>query len=166
MVSDAVAEFADVAVIVAVVVEDTGVVVTGNIALLWPADTLFADVAVIVAVVVDDTGVVVTGNIALLWPACTITDGGTPAAGLLLDKLTGMPPDGAGALNVTVPVALCPPVTAGGEIVKPMIVPVGGPPPPAVIVRSADTLFADVAVIVAVVVEDTGVVVTGKFAVD
>jgi len=36
IVSEADAEFADVAVIVAVVVDDTGVVVTGNVAVVWP----------------------------------------------------------------------------------------------------------------------------------
>jgi len=84
----------------------------------------------------------------------------------LLERPTGIPPEGAGVLIVTVPVAPWPPVTDGGEIVRPVIVPVAGPPPPGLMVNPADTVLADVAVIVAVVVEDTGVVVTGKDALD
>ena len=78
------------------------------------ADMEFADVAVIVAVVCEFTGVVETGKVALVWPCITVTIGGTPAALLLLDRLTGIPPDGAAALRVTVPVAPWPPVTLGG----------------------------------------------------
>jgi len=199
MVREAEAEFADVAVMVAVVVELTGVVLTGKLAVFWPcgtvtvggvvadglllprftgtppagalalsitvpvalsppvtddgtivnpvmvpvlgppeplggvmvkpADTLLADVAVIVALVVELTGVVVTGNVAEVCPAGTVTVGGTPAAGLLLDNVAVIPSNGAGDGSVRVPVAPCPPVTDGGAIVSPNSVPV--PPAPA-----------------------------------
>jgi hypothetical protein len=124
------------------------------------AETELADVAVIVAVVVEETGDVVTGNDALVWPCGTFTEGGTPAVGLLLARLTETPPAGAGALMVTVPVAPWPPVTAGGEMVRPVMV----PELPGLMVNPADTVLADIAVMVATVVLVTGVVVTGNDA--
>ena len=39
---------------------------------------------------------------------------GTDAAGLALDSVTTTPPEGAVAVRVTVPVALCPPVILDG----------------------------------------------------
>ena len=84
---------------------------------------------------------------------------GTPAAPLLLDKLTSTPPAGAADPSVTVPVAFaCPPITEDGVIPKDEIVPAPGPA--AFNVSPAVTVFADVAVIVALVVLPTAVVVT------
>jgi hypothetical protein len=69
---------------------------------------------VIVAVVAVVTVVVVTVKFALVDPAATVTLLGTLAAELLLLKLTTVPPEGAAALIVTVPVELLPPVTLVG----------------------------------------------------
>ena len=113
------------------------------------AESEFAEVAVIVAVVVEDTGVVLTGKLAVVAPEATTTEGGVVAAGLLLARFTSTPEPGAGALTVTVPVALDPPVTEGGAMVRPVIVPVVGPF--GLIVRPADTVLPEVAVMVAVV---------------
>ena len=93
------------------------------------ADTVFAEVAVMVAIVVDVTGVVLTGNDALDCPPITITEGGTPAAGLLLDSVACTPPEGAGDDRVSVPVARCPPVTVEGTMVRLAMVPVCPPLP-------------------------------------
>jgi hypothetical protein len=49
-------------------------------------------------------------NVALVEPAWIVTLVGTVAtAVLLLDRVTTVPPDGAGLLNVTVPRELLPP---------------------------------------------------------
>jgi hypothetical protein len=87
------------------------------------ADALLDADAVIVAVVEAETVDVETGNNAELCPAATVMEDGTPAAELLLDRLTCIPPAGAGAAIVTVPVAPWPPVTEEGEIERPRIVP-------------------------------------------
>jgi hypothetical protein len=58
---------------------------------------------------------VVTVNVALVALAATVTLAGNCAAAvLLLDKATTAPPDGAGPLSVTVPVAVPPPSTDAG----------------------------------------------------
>ena len=71
-------------------------------------------VAVTVAVVDVDTAAVATANVALTRPAATVTDAGTVSTLVLLDNATTTPPAGAAAVNVTVPVALAPPVTDAG----------------------------------------------------
>lgn len=48
---------------------------------------------------------------------------GVVAAPLLLPSVTSTPPGPAGADNVTVPVALLPPVTGFGATLTPVIVP-------------------------------------------
>jgi hypothetical protein len=64
----------------------------------------------IVTAVLEDGLPVETVNVALVLPAVTVTDDGTDAAlVLLLDSMTTAPPDGAGAVNVTVPVPRSPP---------------------------------------------------------
>ena len=64
------------------------------------------------------TALVLTVNVVLVPPAGTVTLPGTVAAGLLLDRVTGAPPAGAGPFSVTVPVELpveaLPPVTVVG----------------------------------------------------
>lgn len=71
-------------------------------------------VAVITALVAALTAVVVTVNVAVDAPAETVTLAGTAAAALLLDRLTTIPPVGAGEPSVTVPVAFVPPFTDVG----------------------------------------------------
>ena len=68
----------------------------------------------IVAVVVEVTAVVVTVNVAVALPAATVTLAGTDAEALLLDSATEMPPVGAAAFRVTVPVEGLPPATDVG----------------------------------------------------
>src|SRR4030088_3059848 len=63
----------------------------------------------------EPTALVLTANVALVTPAATVTLEGTLAAAVLLpERVTCAPPDGAGPLNVTVPVAEFPPVTLAG----------------------------------------------------
>ena len=50
--------------------------------------------------------------------AGTVTEAGTVAAGLALDKLTDAPPVGAGPVRLTVPLTVCPPVTVDGFNVR------------------------------------------------
>ena len=72
----------------------------------------FAD-AEIVAVALEPA-TVATVKLALVCPAATVTLAGTVAAALLLDNVTTVPPLGAAAVRVTVPVELVPPVTVLG----------------------------------------------------
>ena len=53
-------------------------------------------------------------KLALVCPAATVTLAATVAAALLLDNVTTVPPVGAAAVSVTVPVELVPPVTVLG----------------------------------------------------
>ena len=62
----------------------------------------------------EATVVVVTANVALKLPAATATFAGTVAVALLRDKEMLIPPAGAGAFSVTVPVEGLPPVTLVG----------------------------------------------------
>lgn len=62
----------------------------------------------------EDTVIVVTLKLALDFPALTVTLAGTVASELLLDNVTVMPPLGAGAVRVTVPVVGLPPMTVLG----------------------------------------------------
>ena len=66
-----------------------------------------ADMAI---VFVEATEVVVTVNLADVAPCATVMDAGTEAEGSPLDTDTASPPDGAGALSVTVAVVLWLPV--------------------------------------------------------
>ena len=61
-----------------------------------------------------ETAVVEIENVAEVKPAATVTDAGTLAAMILLDKLTVVPPVAAGPFKLTVPVAFPPPVTDAG----------------------------------------------------
>ena len=54
---------------------------------------------------------------------------GTVAAPLLLENVTNTPPDPAGRLRCTVPVALCPADTVDGLRLTLVIVPAPGPLP-------------------------------------
>jgi hypothetical protein len=105
------------------------------------------------------TGVVVTVNVAEVAPADTVTFAGTCAAlGLVLDNTTCAPPAGAGPSSRTVPVEGVPPITDVGLTATEVKA-------AAVTVRLAVRLVPRVPVIVAVVVELTGLVVTVKVAV-
>jgi hypothetical protein len=69
---------------------------------------------VTVAVVEEVTLDVATVNVALELPAGMATVAGTVAVGELLDKLTVIPPAGAAAVKLTVPVDELPPGTLAG----------------------------------------------------
>jgi len=71
-------------------------------------------VAVIVTEVLDATDWVVTLKVAVLLPAATVTEAGTLVDALLLDRETEIPPVGAVALKVTVPIEDAPPTTLVG----------------------------------------------------
>ena len=88
----------------------TGAVLMVNVAVL----VTIPAVAVIVAVVAAFTEVVVTVNVAVDAPAATVTLAGTVADALLLERLTTIPPVGAGEPSVIVPVVFVPPFTAVG----------------------------------------------------
>ena len=61
------------------------------------------------------TAEVVIVKFALVEPTGTVTEAGTVAAAvLLLVRLTGIPPTGAGPVSVTVPVEFVPPCTVAG----------------------------------------------------
>jgi hypothetical protein len=63
-----------------------------------------------------ETGVVVTVNVAVLALAATVTLAGAMAAALLSERVTKIPPVGAGAFRVTVPVDEVPPTALVGLI--------------------------------------------------
>ena len=65
-------------------------------------------------IVVIDTADVVMVKFADEEFGGIVTELGTDAAVLALDKLTIVPADGAVPVRVTVPVAFCPPVTLAG----------------------------------------------------
>ena len=88
----------------------TGAVLMVNVAVL----VTIPAVAVIVADDAALTAVVVTVNVAVDAPAATVTLAGTVADALLLERLTTIPPVGAGEPSVIVPVAFVPPLTAVG----------------------------------------------------
>ena len=88
----------------------TGAVLMVNVAVL----VTIPAVAVIVADDAALTAVVVTVNVAVDAPAATVTLAGTVADALLLERLTTIPPVGAGEPSVIVPVAFVPPFTAVG----------------------------------------------------
>jgi hypothetical protein len=72
-----------------------------------------------VATVIFTVWVVVTGTVgivkvAVVAPEATVTEVGNPANAGRLEILSCVPPAVAGALIVTVPVELCPPVTEVG----------------------------------------------------
>jgi hypothetical protein len=72
---------------------------------------------------------VVTLKVAVIAPAATVTLPGTLAApGLLLVSATTAPPDGAPAVNVTVPVAEAGPTTLDGFTVTDERLAVAGAP--------------------------------------
>ena len=75
--------------------------------------------ALIVATIFRLPLVVAIVNLADELPERTVTVAGTLArTGLLLDKFTTIPPDGAAALSVTVPIEEAPPATMVGLSVK------------------------------------------------
>jgi|GEM_PF-1501716 len=115
-------------------------------------------VTVIVAVVTAETPVVVTVKVPVDEPAATVTLEGTVADAELLETERVEPAAGAGPLRVTVPVEDVPPVTLVGERAT-------DDRSSGVTVRVAVLLPLRVAVIVAVAVEETAMVVMVKVAV-
>jgi hypothetical protein len=98
------------------------------------------------------TGVVVIANVVVVDPAGIVTLVGGFADTLLEERLTTVPPVGAGPFNVRVPAELVPPITDVGETVT--LVNAGG-----LIVNVAVTAVVPTfAEIVAVVVAETAVV--------
>lgn len=114
------------------------------------------DVAVIVTGVLEATPDVVTPNVAVVAPAATVTELGTVTDELFADKLTTVPPVGAGTSNVTVPVGLLPPTIDVGETLT-------DDRPPGLTVKVPVTVVVFVAEIVTVCAEDTPSVVIVKF---
>ena len=86
--------------------------------------------AVIVTLVALETACVETVKFALVAPAGTVTVLGTVATLVLLLRFTTNPPDGAGAVRVTVPVLLLPPTTLVGFRLRLLRLGCVGPPPP------------------------------------
>jgi hypothetical protein len=84
--------------------------VTVNVALR----VLPPDEPEMLTVVEDVTAVVVTVNVLLVVPAGTVTLAGTVAAAEVSDRVTTVPPAGAAAVRVTVPVDEAPPATLDG----------------------------------------------------
>jgi len=115
----------------------------------------------IVATVELATADVVTLKVAVVAFAATVTLAGTCAAALLLERVTTAPPEGAGAVRVTVPVEELPPTRAVGFRTTDISEEEAG-----VTFRVAlRVTFSDVPKIVTTVVEATFEVVTVKFAV-
>ena len=85
-----------------------GVTVSAAVRVTLPA------VAVIVTVVEAVTVVVAIAKVALVAPWATVTLAGVDAALLLSLRATTSPPDGAAAVNVTVPCDALPPTTELG----------------------------------------------------
>lgn len=112
----------------------------------------------ILTLVLTATGLVLTVKMAVVWPAGTVTLAGTWAAALLLDRVTMIPPVGAGPVSVTVPVDEFPPATGFG--LRTMDDSLGS-----LITRPVLCVVPQKAVIVAVVLLVTGLVVTMKVAV-
>jgi len=82
------------------------------------AEVVVSKNAVMVTDVLFPTVNVVTVKLAEVCPPGTLTMPGTLAAlGLLVARVTEIPPAGAGALKNTVPVAFVPPLTLAGVIV-------------------------------------------------
>jgi hypothetical protein len=75
-------------------------------------------VAETVAVVEVPTATVVTVKVAVVSPWATVTPAGVVEDGLSSERVTRIPPTGAGLLRVTVPVEEAPPVTPVGFMVK------------------------------------------------
>jgi hypothetical protein len=83
------------------------------------------------------TPVVAMVKVALVAPSATVTLAGVVAAELLSDRETTNPPDGAAALNLTVPLDELPPTTLLGLTETESSVAVGGGDEPAVMSSSA-----------------------------
>jgi hypothetical protein len=73
-----------------------------------------------VSVTEAETAVVAIVNWAELLPALTVTVAGRVVAPLLSERATTIPPAGAGAERVTIPVELVPPVTVVGLSESPL----------------------------------------------
>ena len=122
-----------------------------------------AYIAEMTTFVFEDTLCVFTVKLALVCPADTVTWDGTVATDvLLLDSDTLAPPKGAAPLRVTVPVELFPPLTLVGLRVSDESVTEDDDG--LIVSVACCELLPSVAVIVAVVIEETDVVVTVKLA--
>lgn len=111
-------------------------------------------VAVIFAGVEVATAVVVMGNVVDVVPATTVAELGGVALFEPEERVTMVPPAGAGPVKVTVPVEVNPPTTDGGERFR--LAGAGG----FTVTVAVSARPPSVAVIVAVTDFVTGVVVT------
>lgn len=109
----------------------------------------------------DVTAVVVTVNVLLVAPAATVTLVGTVAAAELSERVTTVPPEGAAAASVTVPVDEAPPATLDGLSVSADRV---GAAAARVMDSAANWNTLSSAALNCTVVESTGKVVTVKVA--
>jgi len=75
--------------------------------------------AVILTIVFEETLVVVISNVPLVWPSGIMRGVGTLAVTLSLERAIVVPPVGAGAIKVTVPLPFEPPITISGFKDKP-----------------------------------------------
>jgi hypothetical protein len=100
------------------------VVTTGAVIARLAVEVLAPRVAVIVAEALADTAEVDTVNVPVVDPAATVTEAGTVADALFEARFTTVPPAGAGALIVAVPVEEVPPTTVVGLTATETVVPV------------------------------------------
>jgi len=109
-----------------------------------------------IGVVKAKTGIVAMPKVAWFWPSAICTPTGTFTKADELDRLTNCPPIPAFAVNVTMPCRDRPPITSDVDKVRAPTQAAGG----GFTINEALAELADVAVMVAVVVEDTGDVFT------
>ena len=121
-----------------------------------------ATFAEIMGVISSATGVVVTVKLALSRPGATVTVTGTLAKSDELERWTTCPPTPAFAAKPMTPSTDSPPITDLSTKVTELTH--AGADAAGLMVNGAETVLAEVAVMVAVVVDDTGLVFTANIA--